>query len=298
MKLVSLLLFFTFNLSAALIPEATLNQNSEMEMIAGHEAQFRLGFKMLNGRYHRMYHRMHAKLMHTIIVNEDLSHFVHLHPELDRSGVFNLSINGHSSDPDNHELPNAIPWNGNYYLFTESMPHNHSGGEMVMQYTRHQISATNGIDGSPQADQHWPDARSGITHYFSQGDKKLKAVLEYETYDFCDRWVPKFYLSLFEENEDGEFVAADGFQNWLEMGGHGVLIEKSNRPFNEKRFQHLHAFLPIAVKGEFDFPFDAHIDELQSGDYKIWFQLKRYGEVLTLPFAFHYDKPQSLSKCR
>tara|TARA_R110000868_G_scaffold159516_4_gene388395 strand:+ start:1033 stop:1944 length:912 start_codon:yes stop_codon:yes gene_type:complete len=288
------LLFISSQLLAGLTPKATLDGSDQFTMFAARESLFELVYKMPNGMNHKMYHRMHGKLMHAIVVNKDLSHFAHIHPAFDKkTGVFSLNLNGFSEDPDNQTLPQAVPWFGEYYLFTETMPHLHGGGEMVMNYTRHKIHA-DGARGAPAADQHWPDARQGLSHPFTQNNESLVAVLEYETYDFCDRWVPKFYLSIKKQTLRGEYVAAEGFERWLEMGGHAVLIEKSDRPFEQKRFQHLHAFLPIAAAGEFDYPFDAHIDELQSGQYKIWFQVKRHGEVLTLPFAMTYKKPDAL----
>lgn len=295
-------LFICSAAQATLVPVATLDGSNNFSMFATREATFEIAYKMPNGMNHKMFHRMHGKLMHSIIVNKDLSHFAHVHPSFDmKTGTFSLVINGTSSEPDNQALPNAIPWFGEYHLFTETMPHRHDGGEMVMQYTRHKIQV-DGARGAPGPDRYWPDARLGITHEFTQNDQKLLAILEYETYDFCDRWVPKFYLSIKVQNESGEYVAAEGFEKWLEMGGHAVMIEKSQRPFEEKRFQHLHAFLPIVAKGEFDYPFDAHIDELQSGEYKLWFQVKRHGEVLTLPFPITYIRPPTLpgfeQKCK
>ncbi len=286
---------------ANLSPLATLDGSNQMTMYAGRTSLFEISYKMPNGMNHKMFHRMHGKLMHTIIVNKDLSHFAHVHPSFDmKKGVFDLNINGQSQDPDNRSLPNAIPWYGEYYLFTETMPHTHDGSEMKMLYTRHKIQV-DGARGAPAADPLWPDARNGIDYIYEQDGEQFKATLEYETYDFCDRWVPKFYLTIKKQVEQ-QYIAAQGFEKWLEMGGHAVLIEKSERSFDEKRFQHLHAFLPIATAGEFDFPFDAHIDELQSGQYKIWFQVKRNGEVLTLPFAMTYLKPSntpgSQNKCK
>ena len=296
-----LFLIFISTANANLTPIATLDGNDQMTMYAQRSSLFEIAYKMPNGMNHKMYHRMHGKLMHSIIVNKDLSHFAHVHPDFNmRNGVFSLNINGTSQDPDNQSLPNAIPWYGEYYLFTETMPHPHDGSEMKMRYTRHKIQV-DGSRGAPAADLNWPDARTGVEYFYEQNGEEFKAILEYETYDFCDRWVPKFYLSIKKKLGD-QYVAAQGFEKWLEMGGHGVLIEKSDRAFEEKRFQHLHAFLPIAAAGEFDYPFDAHIDELQSGQYKIWFQVKRENEVLTLPFAMSYQKPQNLpgsaNKCK
>jgi len=297
-----LLLLLINTAYGALSPVATLNDDQQMRMYAAQIADFKISYKMPNGMNHKMFHRMHGKLMHTIIVNKDLSHFAHVHPDFDmKTGVFKLSVNGTSTDPDNQALPQSIPWFGEYYLFTETMPHNHDSGEMVMVTTRHQIYA-DGARGGPSADTNWPDANRGIEYEFVQNGESLKAVLDYETYDFCDRWVPKFYLNIKKQLENGEWVAAEGFEKWLEMGGHAVMIENSNRPFEQLRFQHLHAFLPIATASEFDYPFDAHIDELQSGQYKMWFQVKRFGEVLTLPFAMTYQKPiqplKSSNKCK
>lgn len=292
-----LFLLFINTAFAELTPLATLDSSQQMRMHATQTAQFKIAYKMPNGMNHKMFHRMHGKLMHTIIVNKDLSHFAHVHPEFDmRTGEFKLNINGTSNDPDNQSLSQAIPWFGQYYLFTETMPHQHDGSEMTMLNTRHQIDA-DGTRGAPAADENWPDARDPIEYYFSQNGENLRATLDYETYDFCDRWVPKFYLNVKKQLENGDWVAAKRFEKWLEMGGHAVMIEKSERQFEQLRFQHLHAFLPMATASEFDYPFDPHVDELQTGQYKIWFQIKRDGEVLTIPFAITYQKPiQTIDK--
>ena len=81
---------------------------------------------------------MHAKKMHMIVVNKNLESFAHIHPFLKHHKMrFEIDLNTETApDADNFHVVNAVTAPGDYYVFTESMPHVEP---MMMAYTRHQF---------------------------------------------------------------------------------------------------------------------------------------------------------------
>lgn len=69
------------------------------------------------------YQAVQSHKMHLIIVKDDLSSFVHIHPTLiGVTGTFSVILNQPSFEPDNVQAEDAILAPGKYYLFIEVFP--------------------------------------------------------------------------------------------------------------------------------------------------------------------------------
>ncbi|PIP96420.1 MAG: hypothetical protein COW78_01655 [Bdellovibrio sp. CG22_combo_CG10-13_8_21_14_all_39_27] len=294
---------FSFNLSAMSLDVAvSLNGTDQMLMEAGQPADLTVKYtNPATSRPFTMFMKMHAKLQHMVVISRDLTHFAHIHPEWNkRSRQFELKLNSATTDFDNQMLPTAIPFGGEYMVFSEVMAMD--GTEHFMQADRFMITA----DGAPTAqtaDTYFPDASMPVVKYYnldgSEGveGSALRITLTYDMLDFCNNWFPKFYFDM-AEFVDGKYVAATDFTPWLEMGGHAVLLSADDVALKDRRFHHLHAFLPIGTPGEFTFPYDDHLPPLPAGHYKIWSQYLYKGQLVTASFAFEMQIPTFDTKCK
>lgn len=279
---------------------STLDGNQHYEMVAGQEAE--LVMQYLNPQTRSpfsMFMKMHAKLQHMVIVSRDLTHFAHIHPLWNRSEKkFSIVLNSQTNDFDNQMLPDAIPYAGEYFVFTEAM--GMMGTEHFMQMNRISVKASG--ESSPKvADTIYADASTPLIRYFelngdlSQFGAPIKVEFSYEALDFCHSVHPKFYFTV-SEFDGNDYGPAVDFNKWLEMGGHAVLLSAGNVDLDKRRFHHLHAFLPIATPGEFTFPYDSHLPQLNDGDYKIWAQFLYKDQILTINFPFSLRLTSSM-KC-
>ena len=232
---------------------------------------------------------MHEKKMHLIVIHESFKYFAHIHPELN-NGEFTIDINKYQNDdPDNGGTVNTLPVGGKYWLFSEAMPMKQG---MVISKNEIQVTGKRSRESRPV----FTDGRRRIVRYvdklgnLSLGPSHYKVTFNYEQFDFCDRWMPKFYFQ-WEELVDGKYVPVSQFARWLGMGGHAILINAENQAFH-----HLHAFLPMATAGEFTFPYHDHENPLQDGNYMIFGQFKIENQVFKVSFPFSYSNPSTL-KC-
>lgn len=255
-----------------------------------------------SGMPHRMFMRMHEKAQHMIVVGENGAHFSHVHPSLNQeTGVFSILANAETNDFDNFMQPKMFPYAGRYHVFTEAMPMM-PGRELPMEMDRFEVVA-NGTRPMPELERTFPDATEGLYAFFdSKGSKAedgafYKIKFRVAAFDYCSYYLPKFYFEVFTKNHIGEYERADGFIKWLGMGGHSVLLGMDQTSLNDRIFYHLHAFLPIATKGSFTFPYHDHTKPLPFGNYRIFGQLRHGDLVLTMPFNFHYRVTESQRKC-
>lgn len=300
-KLIFSFLFCFNSWAVSLEMASSLNGTQDFEMQAGAPAT--ISMQYLNSQTRApfsMFMKMHAKLQHMVIISSDLTHFAHIHPTWIRSEKrFKIDLNTQTSDFDNQMLPNAMPYAGEYFVFTEAM--GMMGSDHFMQMDRFSLKAT-GTPSPKIADTVFADASVPLVRYFElNGDLSIEGApirveFSYEALDFCDSVHPKFYFTV-SEFDGTNYIPATDFDKWLEMGGHAVLLSASNVDLKDRRFHHLHAFLPIATPGEFTFPYDSHLPQLHDGDYKVWAQFLYKGEILTINFPFHMVLPPS-NKCK
>ena len=179
------------------IPEFLVDGRPQLEMEAGQKSKWSLSYvNEKSGKKHHHYMKMHDKLMHMIVVSEDLEKFSHIHPSFKHmSQSFEIHVNADSvSDPDNKDVINTIPNPGRYFVFTESMPHDE---DMLMLYSRFEVQSRGPVT-RPKIFSPPPPSRQ--TQYFTEDGKlsrfgaAYRVRFEYELNQWCSWWLPKFYV--------------------------------------------------------------------------------------------------------
>jgi hypothetical protein len=205
----------------------------------------------------------HGHLMHLFIVTPDLDRLWHLHPGEIATGTFE------------HTLPD-IP-GGRYHLFGD-LVHRTGVPETVTA-----SFDTTGVRGTPLEgdDSHWSSADTGDARIvWVRDDRPLVA-----------RQLTMFTFRL----EDGSGRPAGDAELYMGMPGHAVFVRRDRGVF-----AHVHpsgsapmAALEIAAQG--NMPHASHGAALpatvsfpygfpEPGDYRIFVQMKRRGEVVTAAF--------------
>jgi len=260
----------------------------------------------------------HEKAMHTLVVSADLATFAHVHPELGCDGRFRLGINQPTADPDNQHARTAMPQAGPYLVFTEVKPE----GQPVTE-SRFSLRAQ-GPAQPAELMVDAPQADGTIRKYFQAdgspggfGDA-YQATLSVDKMDHGPHKMLHLTVNLQHAHAMApgmvHYMDVSDAQNWLGMAGHGVLISAAGETPEEKVFRHLHAGSHdhgrppesphnptiLSMGGDHDHPphepspgagpdfaFQLSGDQVPApGLYKLWTQLKREGQILTLPFVF------------
>ena len=213
----------------------------------------------------------HEKLMHLILVSQDLESFQHLHPTSSGDGVYTTQA--------------SVTGPGKYVLYNEFVT-----AEGTTQIERHVI-ATEGADGSdtPAAlsetmgqSQAWADLRATITTTSPKIRRRLPI---------------SFLIDV--TNENGQPVT--DMQPWLGAPCHIVIISADT-----KQFAHTHGDIPggamagdMSTMGNMAMPappaqFGPRLafthTFMQPGPYRIWVQFTHRGEVATFGFNVIVDK--------
>lgn len=238
---------------------------------------------------------MHEKLMHTVVVSEDLKDYAHIHPTYDHERhKFSVKVNIEETDFDNQDLPNVITRPGKYFVFASTMP---MPPEIMMDH-KFDIVA----EGVPEKIEPLvPELAEGgvafVKYYNLDGSSAergapLEATVKMEMMKWCNWYVPRFLFQLRSWDATlSDYKDADEIQQWLGMGAHMVMIGEAGATAVEKKFYHMHSFMPISRAGSFKFPFSDHKNPLPSGVYKIWTQVLFQNRILKLPLVIKFDPP-------
>lgn len=242
------------------------------------------------GEVYTEFKKMHGKIMHMVIVRSDMEVFKHIHPYLDPiTGRFLITINMPLADPDNFHTANAIDSSGMYMIMADVEIRSvgmRMGHKMIHAMGNH-TSVTQQLD---------PIDQNGIlVKEFSQHNRDYKIeVLRIETTG-CSGNLVEFQVSLFEKNEQGQFVEATELEDWLTQGAHSVWVSEGLMNKHKMHFAHMHSKLPEA---DSTFVFNFHdLDIMKAGIQKAWFQIKHKGNVLTIPVVFDYAPVLTSSDC-
>ncbi len=107
---------------SAALADGPVQGSLDTNTLPGGAIELVFNFQDSEGRQVRNFEIEHEKLMHTIVVSEDLKSFAHVHPELQFNNSFTLRLNEPNEDPDNQMAINAIPRGGKYFVFSEIKP--------------------------------------------------------------------------------------------------------------------------------------------------------------------------------
>ncbi|HJZ72959.1 MAG TPA: hypothetical protein VKE51_14540 [Vicinamibacterales bacterium] len=216
----------------------------------------------------------HDHLMHLFVVSPSLDRFYHLHPRRVEPGAFAQPL------PD---LPA-----GEYELFGDLV---HATGVPETVTGRFTTAGVAGrlIDGD---DSEWAGGRESVGAGLTRTVKDGRIVWDYDGMPIAARKLTVFAFRI--ENTDGS--PADDLELYMGMPGHAVFVKRDRRVFAHVHpagsapmaamqiaagtiatTPHNHvAALPPAVSFPYGFP--------ESGDYRIFVQVKRRGVVQTAAF--------------
>jgi len=294
------------NAAVNLIPVATMNGSSILELRPKEPVDFRIRFQDHDtGIFQTKFNMLHMKPMHMVIVKSDLSAFAHVHPSLPMSmpmpmnrtrtesmvhGEFQISLNQASTDPDNQAALNALSEPGKYYVYMEVSPD-------IGNVYRRPLTRTVNIEVSGNS-VHQPlketpqGAQGERVVYFG---KNFRGRLLHDATPGCQSQFNRFEFSLDQWDEiKGGYLPVTNFESWLMMPGHMILISEAGQTADTKKFIHLHAE-PDPLHSYLTFyGFDG--GEWPVGLMKLWVQVKVMDEVLTAPFTIDY-RPDLTGGC-
>ncbi len=185
------------------------------------------------------------KLMHLIVVSDDLSFFKHLHPEYQGKGVFKVTAN----------LPNP----GEYTFFTDYKP---SGQSEVISVVKAAVPGTVPAPVKPDLSQNRLIGNTTVGLALNPVTIKAGEPISL-TFDLTDS----------SQNQP-----IQDLQPYLGELGHLVIIKQSAN-LNHKNYIHAHA---TTKKFSGNVNFTTVFPE--SGMYRLWGQFNRDGEIVTADF--------------
>lgn len=202
----------------------------------------------LNGEPVKNFETFQEKLMHLIVVSDDLQFFAHLHPAYQDNGQFKVSAN--------------FPQAGGYTLFSDYKPAQSPEQVSVLK--------TQVMGESPSATpikfdlaKTFGTAQINLTSSQAQIKAGEEVTL---TFDLTDT---------------GTNQPLTDLQPYLGEKGHLVIIKKST-PLTASDYIHAHALADdSAGKVTFATKFPT------SGEYKLWGQFNRNGKIVTADFGIH-----------
>ena len=191
------------------------------------------------------------KLMHLILVSDDLGFFSHLHPEHKGKGVFLIETS----------LPSA----GRYTLFADYKPAGQQEQVSVLNASVKGAAKASGMTDTGKTETILEDLKVSV-RFFPKAVKANKEI-----------------ILTFDVKQASDSSPAKGFLPYLGEKGHLVIIKKSES-LTAKDYIHAHAL----KEGEAsEIQFAARFPE--AGLYKLWCQFNHRGRILTADFWIQVD---------
>ncbi|BBC26715.1 hypothetical protein ABRG53_b002 (plasmid) [Pseudanabaena sp. ABRG5-3] len=202
----------------------------------------------LNGTAIEKFEVFQEKLMHLIVVSDDLQFFEHLHPSYQHNGRFKVSAN--------------FPQAGKYTLFSDYKP----------AQSPEQISVL-----KTQVGGEIPSATPiNFDHTKTFGTAQINLTSSQDHIKAGEKVTLTFDLKDPITNQPLTDV-----QTYLGEKGHLVIIKKST-PLTASDYIHAHALADDSTgKVTFATKFP------KSGEYKLWGQFNRNGKIVTADFGIH-----------
>ncbi|KHG38984.1 MULTISPECIES: hypothetical protein [Aphanizomenon] len=185
------------------------------------------------------------KIMHLIVVSDDLRSFAHIHPEYKENGRFEVTAN--------------FPESGNYTLFSDYKPAGNKENVSLMNIT---------IPGTVPLPKNLEKFSKTKTISDTQvnlniSEKNIQAGQE---------------VTLSFDLKDNKNQLIQDLQPYLGEKGHLVII-KSSSPLTASDYIHAHA-----MKDSADGKVEFHTKFPKPGTYKMWMQFNRNGQIKTADF--------------
>lgn len=298
-----------------------VNGRADGRMVAGQPGELSFQFAWKGTEPVTRFDVEHDKLMHLVIVRQDLASYAHVHPLLDpATGWFRLPVNQPVTDPDNRDAPRAFVEPGRYLMFAEVKPHGHP---FIVMYT-FELEAT-GARAAVTVPLAPDPMEAGEIHKYFGADGRARGVGELyhvtlrvtrggkDEHRFVTLAFHIEYGPPLPPGRQGrvEYAKAKDLETWLSMPGHAILLSESGAGPRDKQFRHIHAAMGDAGSGAGsaggaqagsgaaatdgarraerygpDLEFYLRAAEIPlPGVYKLWGQFKHRGHVLTFPFV-------------
>lgn len=185
------------------------------------------------------------KIMHLIVVRDDLQFFDHIHPEYKENGRFEVTAN--------------FPESGNYTLFSDYKPAGNQENVSLMNIT---------IPGTVPL----PKNLEKFTKTKTISDTKVNLNISEKNIKAGQSVTLSFDL------KDNKNQPIKDLQPYLGEKGHLVII-KSSSPLTSSDYIHAHA-----IKNTPDGKIEFHTKFPKPGTYKMWMQFNRNGQIKTADF--------------
>jgi hypothetical protein len=185
------------------------------------------------------------KIMHLIVVRDDLQFFDHIHPEYRENGRFEVTAN--------------FPESGNYTLFSDYKPAGNKENVSLMNIT---------IPGTVPL----PKNLEKFTKTKTISDTKVNLNISEKNIKDGQSVTLSFDL------KDNKNQPIQDLQPYLGEKGHLVIV-KSSSPLTSSDYIHAHA-----IKNTPDGKIEFHTKFPKPGTYKMWMQFNRNGQIKTADF--------------
>lgn len=209
----------------------------------------------------------HEKLMHLLVVSDDLESFDHLHPSQNRDGSFSV--------------PHIFQHGGNYWLYADFVP-SHKIGPSIERF-----------DLWGEGDKPSHQVLKSQTNKTGEADG-LMITLDHDMPLHTDKEIQ--FSILVTEEQTGKPVK--DLQPYLGALAHIVIISQDGSEFLHthpiehalvNHGQHSHFRHTSSYQGT-DYQIGTVTQFPHSGIYKMWVQLQRDKKVITVPFVLNVNE--------
>lgn len=240
-------------------PQVTAQLSVKAPVSPGQSFPLTINIKDTRGQPVKAFEITQEKLMHLIIVSDDLSFFEHIHPTFAGNGKFEVST--------------ALPQAGQYELFSDFKPTGMS----------HQVTALPlKVVGNPSTTS--PQVSLARTKTF--GTTTVNLSLSNPNNKSVESTMPvvgKEVMVTFDLKDKATGRPVSNLQPYLGTGGHLVILRQSPQ-LTAASYIHAHA-LPLASATSSD---SSQVNFLvafpQAGRYKLWGQFSRGGQIVISDF--------------
>lgn len=203
---------------------------------------------------------VHTKLLHLILVSQDLSQFLHVHPAYQGEGVFLL---------DDLALPN----DDNYTAFADFTPTNRSQEVVRMVLSQ--------PDAAPLAPELAVSASEVIT-----GPLKISVDVP----ESLSAGIEQSLVFHVNDAETGE--AVDTLDEYLGAAGHLVIIDQSGEIYlhTHPAEHEMDDMGSMAMEAHYGPDLEFVTQFPGTGLYKMWLQVQYEGEIYTAPFVVNINE--------
>lgn len=214
---------------------------------AGRRTRLRFTMRGTDGSVVRDLRLQHEKLLHLVMVSDDLRWFAHVHPQLQGDGSLTLDY--------------VFPHGGRFVLFAEAAPQGHRSQRFRLPLK---------VDGPPQVP---------VAAQFRSADRVQQigdytVALDTDDLGLWAGWENQLTFTIFKQGHPVDDLGA-----YLGALGHCVIISEDTQDF-----VHCHAIQMSAVKLPGGPQVAFHALFPRAGRYHVWAQFSHQGHLLTADF--------------